>query len=401
MAVVLLPSLVAAPPIAAETTPPRAARTGAERGVSRKPSLQRPSTASRKGTRPKTSAPPRIAPSEVVGRRIRHAMQLAARGAIYAAEEEFLKTLQLMANRCDEHARNQRHSDALAAGLLALKEADAFVFALDDQAASRNVRPLIAAHSSPLLKNSTKNAVPALQALQVYYDYAQARLHFAVQLDPYATDVFYGLAKVSMVQAGSEDEAASIAQAIAFLQLALDADPKNFRAANELGVLLARCGRWKQAKHVLRHGLSVRQEPEILLNLSKVHARLGESDLAARAHRQYQRVSRLSSEKRTTDIASIRWVDKSTFSEGFDEAELISKTPQHQQLSNEKPRTAEVAKTSEPTKKRKSTLTKLKSLFRLDRQSPESDVTQATRHISRQVGRQIRHAGLSENDQSH
>ncbi len=347
------------PPERAKSTPKRQART-------KSPQARRANGATNQ-----------LPPSAVVRRRVHHAMQLATRGAVYAAEEEFLQTLQLMAHRCDESSRDETHGDALAAGLLALKEADAFAVALDDASASRNVRALMAAHTTPVLKKSSRRAIPALLALQAYYEYAQAKLRYAVELDPDATEVFYGLAKVSMAQAGREAETAAIAQAIAYLQLALDANPNNYRAANELGVLLARCGRLQQAKHVLRQALSTREEAEVLLNLSKVHARLGESDLSVSAKRQYERVrQRRSNSGRANPMTAIRWVEKSTFSEVCDDAELISQAPARK-MSTKIVAKTEVDKNPPPTKtKGESALSKVSSLFRLPRRSHQKDAPQ-------------------------
>ena len=52
---------------------------------------------------------------------------------------------------------------------------------------------------------------------------------------------------------------AHTARATLFHQTALLIDPANYRAANELGVLLAKSGQWQYARTYLLHSLTVRQ----------------------------------------------------------------------------------------------------------------------------------------------
>ena len=71
-----------------------------------------------------------------------------------------------------------------------------------------------------------------------------------------------------------------------YYQAALLADDRNFRAGNELGVLLAKCGKLERAKQMFLRSLAISPQPATWHNLAKIHERLGETKLAAaaRAH---------------------------------------------------------------------------------------------------------------------
>jgi tetratricopeptide (TPR) repeat protein len=241
---------------------------------------------------------------------------LGARGAVYAAEEEFLQTLQLVAQLRDERDNCEAYSKALAAGLTALAEADQFTAAAANPAAKKNVRALVAGHQTPVLKDSGKDEIPALYALQRYYEFAQSQLLLAMGNEPGAADALFGLARVYAVQAAGGDEKAVVAKAIALLQIAIAIDPGNHLAANELGVLLARCGRLEQAKQAFLQGLAAHEEPELWQNLAEVHRRLGQSDLALRADQRgrslRERQSQLLDEAR---VPQVTWVDAATFAQ--------------------------------------------------------------------------------------
>jgi hypothetical protein len=98
-----------------------------------------------------------------------------------------------------------------------------------------------------------------------------------------------------------------------FYQAALLVDGRNYMAANELGVLLARMGQWQHAREVLRHGVSVGHRPELWRNLARVHQELGELDWAAsalgEAARAEQRLYRTSGPAQLHNGGGfVRWV---------------------------------------------------------------------------------------------
>ena len=66
------------------------------------------------------------------------------------------------------------------------------------------------------------------------------------------------------------------------------ADPNNARAANELGVLLARDGRFEEARDWLRHSARLKSQPETWHNLAVVYGRLGQTEKSKQAEREQE-----------------------------------------------------------------------------------------------------------------
>ena len=104
------------------------------------------------------------------------------------------------------------------------------------------------------------------------------------------------------------------AKAIVFHRAAMIVDPKNYKAANELAVLMGRYGEYETARGLLLHCLAVHRMPEAWYNLSVVHRQLGEADLAKRAEYEYQLTSRGAKGPASSMDQIIRWVDPKTFS---------------------------------------------------------------------------------------
>ena len=113
-------------------------------------------------------------------------------------------------------------------------------------------------------------------------------------------------------------------QAMVFHQIATSIDPANYRAANELGVLLARFGQLPEARAVLQQSVATHPLPEAWHNLMVVHQRLGEHDLAQCARNELALAQRPSGAGSPNVGVSaqpvVQWVDPPTFAQspGYD-----------------------------------------------------------------------------------
>lgn len=232
--------------------------------------------------------PPRHREMQLINDRaaegVRTGFALAHRGALYSAQAEFAAALRVVAQALDAQENTSRHLQALAAGLTALDESEDFLAGVHAAVAPLDIRAVVAKHRTPVLKEASPDDLTQIVSLQRYYTFAQEQLAAAVEHEPAASQALYGMGKVqTTLQASRTGSIADGPKAIALHQAALLVDDRNYMAANELGVLMARCGRYDAARAALAHSVSISPQPAVWRNLAAVHEHLGETSLAANA----------------------------------------------------------------------------------------------------------------------
>jgi hypothetical protein len=200
----------------------------------------------------------------------------------------------MIAQALDAQQRTNDHSRALAAGLQALREVDDFLPRRAQTVADVDLAHIVSGHRTLILKDADLDRLTPLEAAQRYYTFAQQQFATAGGGAPSTSLALFGLGKLQdgFPKSGSDEETSFRARAMVFYQAALMVDGRNFLAANELGVLLARFGHWKDARHVLLFGLSVDSQPALWRNLATVHRQLGEHELARLAQLEAGRAER-------------------------------------------------------------------------------------------------------------
>jgi tetratricopeptide (TPR) repeat protein len=247
------------------------------------------------------------------------AFVLAEKGALYSAKAEFHQALRAIAQSLGAQSGSKRFSTAMALGLQALDEADDFATYAQNGPVV-NVELIVDAHQTPLLKPYDLSNVPPVVAMQRYYTFAQEQLVTACGGAPVAARVFYGLGKLHMVLGAESATAERLhgPKAMAFHQTALIIDPMNYLAANELGVLLARFGKFPEARTVLEHSVAIRPLPETWQNLTVVHPELGEMQLAAQSEANWQYAVQQRQESGSSQLPAqgssmVQWVPPQQF----------------------------------------------------------------------------------------
>ena len=91
----------------------------------------------------------------------------------FAARTEFVQSLRLLSQALDVQHGTSRHSQALAAGMRALDEAEDFVPRGSRLEADLDLSMLISGHRTPVLKEANAKELSPLVAQQRYYSYAQ------------------------------------------------------------------------------------------------------------------------------------------------------------------------------------------------------------------------------------
>lgn len=217
---------------------------------------------------------------------VRKAYSLAQRGALYAAEAEFIQVLRRIAQAKDAAQGTDEHSKALAAGLRALDEADDFAPGGVQLEAEMNVGVIVSSHRTPALDGRMTPVLPQ-EAIALYHQFSQQQLARAAGNEQAGSMALYGLGKMQCRLANDDDNALRHEQKAVTLFLAsLDAGPDNHLAANEVGVLLTRSGHPVEAADMFKRAIDITPNSTAYHNLAMVEQKLGQYE-QANANEQY------------------------------------------------------------------------------------------------------------------
>jgi tetratricopeptide (TPR) repeat protein len=251
----------------------------------------------------------------------RHGLELAGRGALFAARSEMISALRLVAQGLDAETKTNAHAKSLAAGLAAMKEAGDFLPADDRLEADLDLSAIIAGHRSTVLKGTDTAALTSLTALKSYMTFAQAQLAQAGENEVAASMALRGLGKLNEELAKRKGPGSKAAgpKAIACYQAALMVCPRNFMAANDLGVMFARNGNYGNARTMLEYSLSLCQQSTVWHNLAVVYENLGLRNQAVRAEQQTAIAMQIEQARRQNTSSGVggqvHWVDEKAFAD--------------------------------------------------------------------------------------
>ncbi|MGA2796357.1 MAG: hypothetical protein ABSE63_02135 [Thermoguttaceae bacterium] len=253
----------------------------------------------------------------------RHGLELAGRGAYFAARSELIAALRLLAQGLDADGHTKNHAKSLAAGLTALKEAEDFLAGDVRMEADLNLPAIIAGHSTTVLKDADMASVTSLTALKSYFTFAQEKLAQAAGSEVAGSMALRGLGKLheELAKEKSPGTKAAGPKAIAFYQAALLVCPQNFMAANDLGVMLARNGNYEDARKMLEYSLSLDMQSTVWHNLAVVYEHLGCGDQARQAQQQAFIAMQMEQARRQNMPLGagdkVSWVDENAFAQAY------------------------------------------------------------------------------------
>ena len=251
-------------------------------------------------------------------RKTRYGFELAGRGAYFAARAEFIGALRLIAEGLDTEQRSDTHGRALAAALGALEEAEDFLPSGSRLEAHLDLPGLVAIHTTPVLKDATEGVTPMV-AHQRYLTFAQEQFAVAAGHEVAGSMGLHAMGKLhgALAQKKGGPVIAPESKAVVFYQAALLVYPKNHMSANDLGVLLARCGHYGDARAMFEHSLSLYQQSTGWENLAVVYRQLGEAALAEQAARRGSLLRQEELARRGQSPAAahkgVQWVDPQMF----------------------------------------------------------------------------------------
>ena len=240
---------------------------------------------------------------------VQRGFKLAQRGALYAAQTEFVQVLRRAAQAKDAAAGSDGHSRFLAAGLRAIDEAEDFVPDGIQLEADLNVQVVASSHRTPVLRDLPQQ-VPPHDAVVLYHHYAQEQLARAVAGEQAGSMALHGLGKIYARLAARHDDDVQLSRnATTMYAAALAARADNHLAANELGVMLCRGGRAAEAAQLFERAIDSAPSALAYHNLAVAQGKLGMHGQAAANEQESQR---LAAWERTTGAVSrragVQWV---------------------------------------------------------------------------------------------
>ncbi len=242
--------------------------------------------------------------------RVRYGFELAEQGATYLARAEFIAALKLIAQADDSQQGSRTCTKAVTAGLLALKESSDF-FNQGAGIEDPNVAHIVSGHKTAVLKDVDVSELIPMMAARRYHAYAEEQLAAATAHEMSGSMALFGMGKIALVAVGNKSQRLeNVSQARSLYRASLIAEPRNFRAANELGVLLAEDGQLELARDLLIRSVSLSPQIATWKNLATVHTRMGEKKLAENAVAQ---AAALKQTGRGNEGPAVQWVDPQTF----------------------------------------------------------------------------------------
>ena len=160
-----------------------------------------------------------------------------------------------------------------------------------------------------------------MTAMKCYFTFAQEQFSVAAGREVAGSMALHAMGKLhnALAQKKSISIVAPESKAMVFYQAAMLVYPKNYMAANDLGVLLAQCGNYAEARAMLEHSLSLCRQSTGWQNLAVVYRQLGQAALSARASQQATLLRQAELARRRTSPATsndlVRWVDPQTFAQ--------------------------------------------------------------------------------------
>jgi tetratricopeptide (TPR) repeat protein len=250
-----------------------------------------------------------------IQQRLDYGTALAKRGAFASAEEIYFQVIRLIADTKDAQLGGLKHTTSLANALTALEEAQDFIINDLRSRVLLRVDVLADSHNTTVLHDVECSEMTTVQALQRYYDYASKEFVAACDGERMGSEALYYLGKLYGMnsQMNPDGSAMQNAKSMIMHQSALEANAENYRSSNELGVLLARYGRYTDARDMLIHSVSIQSDSTAWKNLAVVHDKLGEGKLASLAMNESQIAMREEDNGATMGERSINWVDPNEF----------------------------------------------------------------------------------------
>ena len=251
--------------------------------------------------------------------KIQYGQSLARRRAYFAAREELIRALLLIASSYNSDTNSSAYSERLAQGLIAIDELEDFTRVSNAQ----QMQQKILSHKIRLIDPQDIATTSPTQAIMLYSTFAQTQIEQAIGSSAAGSEALHALGKLESIV--PETNGNQI-KTLVFYQAASKINPANTVCGNDLGVLLFEMGRLEESEHALIATLSSAQTELTWNNLALVHGqravnaqtneeRKRQVSLAELAVQQAEKISSVSGNGRpnSTRLSSDQWATPSDF----------------------------------------------------------------------------------------
>ena len=213
---------------------------------------------------------------ERAAKHIEYGKSLARRGSVFAARQELMQALRIIAESYDIQTRSRDYTDRLARGWRALQESDDFIAMDAQQQMDMNLADILETHTTQVIDSNRLAAISSIEAMQIYYAFAEDQILQAVGRSVVASDALFALGKLLTTAArfDASGKPQDRTKAMVMHQVALSADEHNHLSANELGVLLANNGRWHRSLDLFSRSLQTKQTAATWKNMAMAHEQI-------------------------------------------------------------------------------------------------------------------------------
>lgn len=206
---------------------------------------------------------------------VRYGQSLARRRAFFAAREELVRALLVIASSYQTESGSHAYPERLAQALVALDEAsDLMKFPGDSN--SLRFQQTVLSHETQLLTPQDIQTVTPITAISIYSSFAQAQIEQAIGMSAAGSEALHALGKLESIVPETNIHQARTNQTktLVFYRAALNINPANTTCANDLGVLLYKMGRLQESEFALKASLNSAQSQLSWNNLALVHNQL-------------------------------------------------------------------------------------------------------------------------------
>ena len=194
---------------------------------------------------------------------IQYGQSLARRRAYFAAREEFIKALLLIATSYNSESNSTVHPERLAQGLIAIDELGDF-----ETSSGSLLQQKVLSHKSQLITPQELATASPTQVIGLYSNFAQSQIQQAIGSSAAGSEALHALGKLeSMVPQAGRNQI----KKLTLYRAAINIDPSNAVCANDLGVLLFNMGRLEEAEKALIAAARLKQTELGWNNLALVH----------------------------------------------------------------------------------------------------------------------------------